>query len=41
MKFDHKKVHLLLGEMEVVLSDVKAIRQNFERRLAEKRKKAA
>ena len=41
MKFDNRKVNLLLDEMRVVLSNVKAIKNDFERRIAKKKQKAA
>ena len=41
MKFDSKKVNLLLAEMEVILSSIKATSENFQRELAKKKQKAA
>lgn len=33
MKFDSKKVNKLLAEMEVILSNIKAISEDFQRKL--------
>ena len=39
MVFDNKKVNLLLDEMRVVLRNVKAIKNDFERRRAKRKTK--
>ncbi len=40
MKFDNDKVNFLLDEMEVIANNIKAICEDFHKKLAEKEKKA-
>lgn len=39
MKFDSKKVNLLLAKMEVILSSMKATNEDFQRKLHHKKSK--
>lgn len=41
MKFDNKKVNLLLKEMDQILKRIKATNKGFQEALAERRKEAA